>query len=284
MASKRGEEILVQAIEAMDPAAAGADPALQQRMAIVLRHLIGAVEETGLTESELVRLCAFFEDVSRSGEWRFLTHVFGLETLIVDLAHGDGSRPVIDNVEGPLYRPGAPEATSPARLMREDEAGDRIVLTGTVRDRQTGEALPGAVIDIWQSDASGVYAEDDDDQPEWNFRRRVSAGPDGRFEIETVVPGCYEIGGLSGLTCARMMKLLGRHGMRPGHIHAKVTARGASDMTAMLYFRGDPWLDSDSIFSVRDNIVVDIEPRGAGEPAIARFDFDLEPAMAEARA
>jgi catechol 1,2-dioxygenase len=238
-----------------------------------MRHLLQAIDEIGLTESELSRVCVFFDEVSASGEWRFLTHVFGVEAVAVENSHGGSERGITDNVEGPLYREGAPLVASPALLMREDEAGERILLSGTVRD-QGGAAISGAVLDIWQSNAVGVYAEDDPEQPDWNFRRRVAAGDDGRFQVETVVPGCYEIGGASGMVCARLMKLLGRHCMRPGHIHLKLIAPGMQPMTAMLYFRGDPWLESDSIFSVRENIIIDLK-KDRGPIPIASFDFEL---------
>lgn len=287
MPSPHTVALMQQVVGAMRPDASGADPALQSRMAIVLRHLLAAIEEVGLTEGELAALCGFLDSVAKTGEWRFLTHVFGVDTLVTDMAHGGEGRRTPDNVEGPLYRPGAPQAASPARIMRADEPGERLFLSGRVLDAGTGRPLPHAELDVWQSSAAGAYAEDDPGQPAWNFRRRVTADAAGCYEIETVVPGCYEIGDLSGMACGAMMHRLGRHGMRPGHIHFKLSAPGAQPMTAMLYFDGDPWLDTDSIFSVRDDIVLAPAPhsdpaaiavRGAAGPfQTASFDFKLQP-------
>jgi protocatechuate 3,4-dioxygenase beta subunit len=104
-----------------------------------------------------------------------------------------------------------------------------------------------------------------------------------------VVPGCYEIGDLSGMACGRLMQRLGRHGMRPGHVHVKLSAPGAQPLTTLLYFRGDPWIDDDSIFSVRDDVTLTLTRHdGAGEMAArglkapfhtGQFDFALEPAL-----
>ncbi len=277
-----------QVVAAMKPDAPGADPELQARIAVVLRHLLQAVAEIRLTEGELAALCSFLDRVAATGEWRFLTHVFGLDTLVTDMAHGGTARHTADNVEGPLYRPGAPEAASPARLMRAEEPGERLFLSGRVVEAVTGRPVPHALLDVWQSNAAGAYAEDDAEQPAWNFRRRVTADASGCYEVETVVPGCYEIGDLSGMACGEMMRRLGRHGMRPGHIHFKLSAPGTQPMTAMLYFNGDPWLDDDSIFSVRNDIVLSparhadaasITARGTAGPfQTASFDFVLEPA------
>ncbi len=292
MPSERVKTLVSQVVGAMKPEAPGADPALQARMAVVLRHLLEAVEDVRLTESELGALCGFLDRVAATREWRFLTHVFGLDTLVTETTHGGDERRTVDNVEGPLYQSGAPVVQSPGLLMRPDEAGERLFLSGRVTEAGTGRTLPHAELDVWQANAVGAYAEDDPSQPEWNFRRRVIADASGRYEIETVVPGCYEIGDLSGMACGDMMRRLGRHGMRPGHIHLKLSAPGAQPMTTLLYFRGDPWIDDDSIFSVRDDVTLtltrqddpaEMAKRGVAAPFhTGTFDFALEPASERA--
>jgi len=279
--TKLAKSIAAQVNAAMRPDAAGADPELQRKTAVVIRHLLEAIEEVRMSEEELAQMCTFLSDVAASGEWRFLTHVFGVEMIVTEMAHGGENRRTVDNVEGPLYRANAPMSGNPALLMRPDEQGKRLFVQGVVKDAETGKPLPNALLDIWQSNAVGVYAEDDKTQPEWNFRRRMNAGPDGRYTFETVVPGCYEIGNFSGLKCGSMMSKLGRHGMRPGHIHVKLSADGAQPMTTMLYFRGEPWLDNDSIFSVRDDVTLDLnlDPKGF---YTSTFDFALEPTVKKA--
>ena len=286
MSSTRVSDLIRQVTGAMRPSAPGADPAMQARMAIVLRHLLEAVEEARLTEVELTGVCAFLDRIAEAKEWRFLTHVFGLDTLVTETTHGGEERRTVDNVEGPLYAAGAPEVASPALMMRPDEPGERLFLSGRVVDT-AGQPLPHALLDIWQSNAAGAYAEDDPGQPKWNFRRRVTADGSGRYEIETVVPGCYEIGDASGLACGGLLQSLGRHRMRPGHVHLKLSAPGAQPMTTLLYFRGDPWIDDDSIFSVRDDVTltlvqhhdaVEMAARGVSKPFhTGTFDFALEP-------
>jgi catechol 1,2-dioxygenase len=292
MSSQRVAALVTQVVTAMKPDAPGADPALQARMAVVLRHLLEAAEEVRLTEAELGGLCAFLDRVAATKEWRFLTHVFGLDTLVTETTHGGDERRTVDNVEGPLYRAGAPVVLSPALIMRLEEAGERLFLSGRVVEAGTGRLLPHAELDVWQANAAGAYAEDDPSQPEWNFRRRVIADAAGHYEIETVVPGCYEIGDLSGMACGDLMRRLGRHGMRPGHVHLKLAASGMQPMTTLLYFRGDPWIDDDSIFSVRDDVTLtlvqhhdaeDMASRGVSKPFhTGTFDFALEPVSSQA--
>jgi catechol 1,2-dioxygenase len=256
-----------------------ADPALQKRLAIVVRHLLAAVEEAKLTEAELPIVCDFLNDVARQNEWRFMTHVFGVETLVNEMDHGGATRRTVDNVEGPLYRAGAPMAAKDnGLLMRADEPGRRLIVEGTVRNIANDKPVPNALLDVWQANGDGVYAEDDPSQPEWNFRRRLNADANGRYKFETVVPGAYEIGDASGMACGRLLTSLGRYRMRPGHIHVKLSGAGVKPMTTMLYFSGEPWIDDDSIFSVRDDTTLNLERKPGSNIYTASFDFALESA------
>lgn len=292
MASTRAAALIDQVVGAMKPNELGSDSVLQQRMGIVLRHLIAAVDEIRLTEGELGTVCDFLDQIAANHEWRFLTHVFGLDTLVVETSHGGDERRTVDNVEGPLYRPNAPEVVTPALMMEPSDPSERLFLSGQVTDVETGHPLADAVIEFWQSNATGTYAEDDSGQPDWNFRRRVRVDGEGRYSIETVVPGCYEIGDASGMASGRLMTRLGRHRMRPGHVHVKVEAPGALPMTTLLYFRGDPWIDDDSIFSVRDDVTLTLDrhddptamaAHGVDRPfTTGTFDFAVERASTPA--
>lgn len=286
MVGARTANLIEQVVGAMKGDAPGSEPSLQRRMATVLRHLIAAVDEVQLTEEELGKVCDFLDQIAANGEWRFLTHVFGLDTLVVETSHGGDKRRTVDNVEGPLYRPDAPEVDTPALMMEASDPSERLFLSGQVTDLETGQPVPHAILEFWQSNATGTYAEDDPAQPDWNFRRRVRTDAAGRYEIETVVPGCYEIGDASGMASGRLMTKLGRHRMRPGHIHVKVDAPGALPMTTLLYFNGDPWIDDDSIFSVRNDVTLTLDRHDDPAELVARgvdrafttgrFDFAVE--------
>jgi catechol 1,2-dioxygenase len=57
------------------------------------------------------------------------------------------------DIVGPFYRFGAPFRT---RLAGPDEAGDRLVLTGTVFGSDCRTPLPGALIEVWQANNAGL--------------------------------------------------------------------------------------------------------------------------------
>ena len=78
-------------------------------------------------------------------------------------------------------------------LVRPDVSGERIVIQGRVLDADE-QAVPDAVLEIWQANAAGKYAhpEDTQDKPlEKGFDGfgRVPTSEDGSFRFTTVKPG-----------------------------------------------------------------------------------------------
>jgi protocatechuate 3,4-dioxygenase beta subunit len=154
-----------------------------------------------------------------------------------------------DNIEGPFYRPGAP---SQAVLVGDRDPGERLLLTGSVRD-PTCAALAGAVLDVWHADARGDY-----DRDGYRFRGTLVTDRRGRFELRTIIPGRY----------------LNGDRFRPAHIHVKLRAPGRRELTTQLYFAGDPYNDGDP-FIVPSLILAH---RADGRQRRASFEFVLPPA------
>ena len=73
------------------------------------------------------------------------------------------------------------------KLIKDEKVkGDRIQITGRVTDG-AGDPIPDAVIEIWQGDNTGSYAN-----PLFRGFGRVGTGtsPDNSFAFETIKPGC----------------------------------------------------------------------------------------------
>jgi protocatechuate 3,4-dioxygenase alpha subunit len=80
-----------------------------------------------------------------------------------------------------------------ARIATEDAVGRRITIEGTVRDG-AGAVVPDSLVEIWQANAAGRYAHPADHQakpidPNFSGYGRAPTDDDGRFVIETVMPG-----------------------------------------------------------------------------------------------
>lgn len=140
-------------------------------------------------------------------------------------AFGMGEKPkcpqTVENILGPFYLPNAPER---GNLIPERAAGEPLTVTGVVTDTDCKPA-PGVTVDVWQADASGEY-----DMKGNRFRGKTKTDAEGRYRIETVLPGAYR------LSVTRW---------RPAHIHFMVYGPGFKSLTTQLYFRGDRYLSGD---------------------------------------
>jgi protocatechuate 3,4-dioxygenase beta subunit len=240
----------------------------------LVRALHGVLVEHTVQEPELAAALAFLSEVVRTGELPMLADVLGVSILVdANSAPGaPGATP--SSLEGPLYRSGAP-LRPPAAALGDDAGGTPLIVSGRVTQAGSGVPLAGAELDFWQTDHCGRYAEEDPDQPEWNFRGRLRAGAGGAYELRTVVPGAYRIphDGPTG----RLLALLGREPWRPAHLHLKATAEGCRPLTTLVYFAGSDHLDDDVVFSVRDELTVELEWSADRSSAGCHLDLVLSP-------
>jgi len=68
--------------------------------------------------------------------------------------------------------------------------GDRITLTGRVFDGN-GAPIYDALFETWQADAAGKFPSGDDGSRPYGYGR-VSTDTEGRYAIETVMPGSFK--------------------------------------------------------------------------------------------
>lgn len=243
------------------------------RISLLVRDLIGAinrlVENHQITPEEYRTAVNFLNETGEAREIPLLLDVF-LEALVVD-AHSRGRRGTARNILGPYYLEGAPFIEE-GRLAAKGEAGDRLVVSGVVRDVE-GEPLSGAVLDFWQADAQGRYSGFDPGPPEMNLRGRLRSGKDGSYELHTVRPSSYTIphDGPTG----RLLQAMGRHPWRPAHIHLKASHEGYQSLTTQIYLADSDYLDSDAANAVRDELVRPVKRAGSGYSL--DFDVVLEP-------
>jgi len=270
------------------PAAAAGRP-VDPRLHAIVDRLLGdlhaTVRDLEITELELRGALRFLGEVGAAGEWQLLSDVLGISVAVDANSHRPSAEATASNVEGPFYRPDAPLVGPPVTLCGDDEPGEVLFVSGQVRSAG-GEPLPGALLDVWQTNENGLYEHEDPSQPEWNLRRRFHAGDDGRYEFRTVAPAAYQIPHSGPV--GRFLEAVGRHPWRPAHLHLKLSAPGHRPLTTMLYLDGDPWLDDDTIFSVKPGLVVALERHERPEELRARevdrpfstasYDFTLEPA------
>ncbi len=146
--------------------------------------------------------------------------------------------------EGPFYKSGSPERRS---IIGEGISGERLTVEGYVFNKNC-QPVPGARIDFWQADGTGVY-----DNAGYNLRGYQYTDEYGRYHLETVRPVEY--------------------GPRTAHIHVKVRANDDSPvMTTQLFLPGVKRNLEDRIFN--SSLVMGISSTENGE--IATFNFVLD--------
>jgi hydroxyquinol 1,2-dioxygenase len=92
-------------------------------------------------------------------------------------------------------------------------------------------------------------------QPEGNGRGLFHADGDGRFWFRTVVPSHYPIPADGPV--GELLTATRRHPYRPAHIHFIADAPGHAQVTTHFFVAGSPYLDSDAVFAVKQDLIRD---------------------------
>jgi protocatechuate 3,4-dioxygenase beta subunit len=114
-----------------------------------------------------------------------------------------------------------------AVMVNADEPGIPLVLTGTVFDKDGKTPLGSVSLQIYHTDATGVYSRDAaNSNPQSNSRLScvVRTNERGQYEVRTIVPGAYPGDKV------------------PAHVHIRVRPPGQAEQDATFSVAGDPRL------------------------------------------
>lgn len=236
------------------------NPRLHEIYTSLIKHLHAFQREVNLTTEELEIGRQFLFKLAQPnqdfpmGEIHLMSDCLGLSELCILLEDACNEGTTEMNVEGPLYIPGLPTRQHGECIGEISRADKPLFMKHKVVDKD-GKPMAGAQLDVWQPNGEGFYYVQREHLPEWNFYARFIADENGELDFMTVVPGDYPVP-LSGPT-GSMLHQLGRHGYRACHIHYIISAPGHEPFTTMMYFNHSPYVDSDTIFSVK-NFRVDL--------------------------
>lgn len=264
----------------LDAAAPGR---LTDAIRLITRHAFEVMADLRPTPQELEALLQFLTDVgyatdARRQEWVLLADVLGLTDGVTSTHLPDRPGITPATLPGPFYRADAPLVPLGANLCR-DGLGQPLEVTGTLRG-PAGEAVAGAMVEVWHANAAGRYEnQDPDSQPEFNLRGRLLADATGVFHFRTIRPAGYALpdDGPVG-TLARQ---LGLSLDRPAHIHFAITAPGYRQLVTAVFDGSDPAIDRDALFAVRPGMVGSFVPRGRGFALDVALVLDPEPPVPE---
>ncbi len=249
-----------------------------ERLAFLLdklvEHLHDYARETNLTQQEWLAALNFLYDCGQIStpdrhEFILLSDVLGFSAA-VDLVNTKGGGTEISNL-GPFYLDDAPE-----KPLGADLAGDRpgvvLLVSGVVKDT-LGNPLPGATVDTWQADGSGMYPIQSPEQDKYDLRGKFTTDEQGRYYYTTLLPKAYTVpyDGPVG----KLLKATNRHAWRTKHLHFISHAPGMRGLITELFFEGDEYLDSDAVFGVRKSLIRD--PKRVGKDEELAFELDRRP-------
>jgi protocatechuate 3,4-dioxygenase beta subunit len=247
------------------------DPQLAQIVEEIRAFMVELIERHRITNDQWSAAIAYLSELGERKEFHALSDVMRLSVPVDRITHEDQEAFTPSNVEGPFFLPDAPTQESPAKICPDDAPGQHVVLRGKVRTAD-GTGLGGSVIDIWQTDAEGLYDIElhqsmSLEPGEMAYRARVRTDADGSFEIHTVKPKAYTVptDGPLGV----FLRKIGRHPWRPAHYHFRIEAEGRPPLTTMLYMADDPWLSVDVIDSIKERLLVDTSS------GVVDYDFVL---------
>lgn len=264
----------------IDRIGADAPPRLASLISALVRHLHAFAKETQLTQEELDRAVDFLTKTGQicsaeRQEFILLSDVLGLSMLVDAINNQRPAGATENTVFGPFHVENAP-VRDPGENICLDGKGEPCLFEGRVLDLD-GNPVVGAWVDVWSDNADGFYdVQQPELQPRWNNRGRFQTDETGRYAFRGIKPTSYPIPDDGPV--GQMLDHLGRHPYRPAHMHFLVTADGYQKLVTHIFVEGDPYLESDAVFGVKESLIAKFEITTDSETLWrVEFDFVLTP-------
>ncbi|HTV77295.1 MAG TPA: intradiol ring-cleavage dioxygenase [Steroidobacteraceae bacterium] len=265
------------------------DPRFKRVMTSLVTHLHDFVRDVQLTEAEWLTAIEFLTDVGQTctpkrQEFILLSDTLGVSVLVITLNHPADGGSAESTVLGPFYWEGAPELPRGSNLA-EGVKGEPTFYSGRVLSAD-GRPLANALLDIWSGDGDGDYDMQIPGETGMKARGKIRTDAEGRYWFRSIRPTFYPVP--TDGPVGRMLRKMGRHPNRPGHIHMIVSAEGHRPVTTHLFVANSQYLDSDAVFGMKESLVAqfDRHPPGPAPGGVrmdvpyytVNYDFRLRPA------
>lgn len=277
-------------MRSVDSIGPNASPRAKEVFPILMRKLHEFLIEADITQEELlaaINMLVAAGQVSddKRNEVLLVSDIFGVESLVDAL---DQTRPARKGgrqteaspsaILGPFYREGVPVQENGTTIIRQDEPNAPYThLYGTIYDGD-GKPLPNALVDIWHDAPDGLYDAQTPQKPEYHCRGRFRTDKDGKYSTICLKPTPYPIP--YDHQAGALLKMMDRHPYRPAHIHFWIEADGHRTLVSQIFDRESDYVDDDSVFAVKDKLIVDFKPISkdfkAPKELEGKMQFELE--------
>jgi hydroxyquinol 1,2-dioxygenase len=253
------------------------DPRLKEIIFNLVQHLHDFAREVRLTEEEWLEGIKF---LTRAGhitddkrqEFILISDTLGLSMLTVAMNNQKPEGCTEATVVGPFHVENAPH------YNLGDDVGNGAIgapcfVKGTIKGLN-GEPVPGAHIEVWQSDEDGMYDVQKPDLDHAQGRGVLKADAKGNYFFKSILAVAYPIphdGPVGDMLVATK-----NHPWRPAHLHFMIKAPGYESLITHVFRHDDQYLDSDAVFGVRQSLITDWIQQPNGEYTL-EFNFVLNP-------
>ena len=253
------------------------DPRLKEIIFSLVQHLHDFAREVRLTEEEWLEGIKF---LTRAGhitddkrqEFILISDTLGLSMLTVAMNNQKPEGCTEATVVGPFHVENAPV------YNLGDDVGNGAIgapcfVKGTIKGLG-GEPVPGAHIEVWQSDEDGMYDVQKPNLDHAQGRGVLKADADGNYYFKSILAVAYPIphdGPVGDMLVATK-----NHPWRPAHLHFMIKAPGYESLITHVFRHDDQYLDSDAVFGVRQSLITDWIQQPNGEYTL-EFNFVLNP-------
>lgn len=251
---------------------------LKELMQSLVKHLHAFAKEVRLTDEEWMYAIEFLTATGKMcsdvrQEFILLSDTLGLSSLVDLINHAKGDeRATEPTILGPFHVQNSPELEYGASIVQRSlSIGEPAVVRGLVID-VNGNPISGASIDVWQTDANGLYDIQESDEVLGNLRGMFHSREDGSYEFKTIRPVPYPIP--EDGPVGKMLRSVNRHPWRAAHIHAIVSAPGYKAVTTHIFDEDSDYLATDTVFGVKGSLIKKFIPRGDGT-LLLEYDFVL---------
>ena len=265
-------------------------------MTSLITHLHDFVREVKLTEEEWINAIQFLTAVGQKctdkrQEFILLSDTLGVSVLVITLNHPAEQGSAESTVLGPFYWEGAPDLPLGSNLA-VGVKGEPAFYSGRVlsadgqpiRERAARCLVRRRRRQLRHADARGCGHE--------GARHASARMAQGRYWFRSIRPTYYPVP--TDGPVGAMLRKMGRHPYRPGHIHMIVSAPGHAAVTTHLFVADSEYLDSDAVFGMKESLVAKFNRHPAGKAPTGEtvdtpfytveYDFRLKRASAAAAA
>jgi len=258
------------------------NPRLREIMSAFVRHLHDFAREVKLTEEEFHTAMAYIVALGKHSnenhnEAVLMAGSLGLSPLVCLLNNGDNGQTETDASQlGPFWRMHSPKTENGGTIVRSPTPGPVLFADAWYKDAK-GNPIAGVEVDIWHSSTEGFYENQDPVQADMNLRGKFTTDKDGRISFRSVKPAGYPIP-IDG-PVGDLLRVAGRHNMRPSHLHFLVYKPGFKTLISQIYDPEDPHIETDVQFGVTRKLIgnyVRHDDGRAGAPDVKAPWYSLE--------